>query len=183
VKVLGFIGSPRKNGNTEVMVKAALKGAKNSGADISVMNIPESNIGGCKACMYCRTNNGCGIEDDMQKVYKEIESADAIVLGFPVYMLSINAQTKIFVDRLFPYLNMDFTTKVNKKTLIVVTQGAADKNAFIKNLGATKEALTMLGFPVDKIIIEGNGNIPGIHAKNEDLIKELEKAGSELVSA
>ncbi len=94
MKVLGLVGSPRKNGNTEVMVKAALKGAKDSGAETSIINIPQLNISGCKACMYCRTHDGCAVKDDMQKIYKEIETSDAVVIGFPVYMLSMNAQNK-----------------------------------------------------------------------------------------
>ena len=183
MKVLGLVGSPRKSGNTEVMVKAALNGAKSSGAETNMINIAELSIGGCKACMYCRTHDGCAVKDDMQKIYKEIESADAVVIGFPVYMLSMNAQTKTVLDRFFPYLNNDFTSKVNKKTLVAVTQNKADKKAFVKNLESSKEALTMLGFPVTNMIIEGNGNAPGVHAKNNALIKELEKAGSELATA
>lgn len=183
MKVLGLVGSPRKNGNTDVMVKAALKGAKNAGAETKTMNITELKIGGCTACMHCRTHNGCAVKDDMQKVYKEIESADAVVLGFPVYMLSINAQTKAVVDRLYPYLNADFSAKVNKKTLVVVTQGMADKDVFVKNLEPVKTALGMLGFPVKQMIIAGNGNVPGEHAKNTGLLEELAKAGSELASA
>ena len=84
MKVLGLVGSPRKSGNTEVMVKAALNGAKSSGAETNMINIAELSIGGCKACMYCRTHDGCAVKDDMQKIYKEIESADAVVIGFPV---------------------------------------------------------------------------------------------------
>lgn len=183
MKVLGLVGSPRKNGNTEVMVKAALQGAENSGAEISMINIPELNISGCKACMHCRTNNGCAINDNMRKIYQEIESSEAIVLGFPVYMLSMNAQTKTVIDRLYPYLNNDFTAKVNKKTLVAVTQGMTDNKLFAKNLEFAIKALTMLGFPVKEVIIEGNGNVPGTHAKNEELIKKLEKAGLELASA
>ncbi len=87
------------------------------------------------------------------------------------------------LDRFYPYLNNDFTSKVNKKTLVAVTQGMADKKVFLKNLECAKEALNMLGFPVTEVVIEGNGNVPGAHAKNGELIKELEKAGSALASA
>ena len=182
MKVLGLVGSPRKGGNSETMVKAALNGAEKAGAQVKLVNITDLDISGCNACMYCRTNNGCAIKDDMQTIYQEIDSSEAVVIGFPVYMRSMNAQTKTVVERLYPYLNADSTSKVNKKSVLAITQGLADKNAFTKNLEFAKDVLTILGFPVNKVIIEGNGNVPGIHSKNEELIRELERAGAELVS-
>jgi multimeric flavodoxin WrbA len=164
-------------------LKEALKGSRSRGAEITMINISELKINACKACMFCRTNTGCAIKDDMQGLYKEIEASDVVVFGFPIYMLSMNAQTKTVVDRLFPYLNKDFTSKINKKTLLVVTQGTADKNAFSENIKSSKDALTLLGFSVKKVIVEGNGNAPGAHAKNSELMLMLEKSGAELVSA
>jgi multimeric flavodoxin WrbA len=183
MKVLGLIGSPRKGGNTEAMVNAALSGAKAAGAETKAVRIADLKINGCVACMYCRTHDGCAQKDDMQGIYKEIASADAVVLGFPIYMLTMNAHTKAVMDRLYPYLNPDFTSKVNKKTLLLATQGMADSNMFAKNVDVTKDALGMLGFPVKEVIIAGSGNVPGAHAKNADLLKKLEKAGGELVKA
>jgi multimeric flavodoxin WrbA len=181
MKVIGIAGSPRKGGNSEAMVKMVLKGAEKKGAQTKLINLAGLNIGGCKACMYCRSHEGCAQKDDMQKIYQEINSADGVVIGFPIYMFTMNAQTKAFVDRLFPYLGSDYKAKVNKKTVLVVAQGQADTSVFVKNLDWAKNSLGFLGFPVIKMIIEGNGNEPGAFSKRNDLIKTAESAGAELV--
>jgi len=179
MKVLGIVGSPRKGGNSEVMVKAALKGAEKKGAQTKLINLTQIKLGGCIACMYCKSHDSCSIKDDMP--YKEINDADVLVIGFPVYMFNMNSHTKAFIDRLFPYIGSDYKAKVNKKTLVVAAQANTDKTAFVKNLTWAKECLGFLGFPVTKLIIGGNGNEAGSFAKNSALMKEVESAGSELV--
>ena len=131
--------------------------------------------------MYCKSHDSCSIKDDMP--YKEINAADAVVIGFPVYMFNMNAQTKAFIDRLFPYIGSDYKAKVNKKTVLVAAQANADITAFAKNLAWAKDCLGFLGFPVTKLIIGGNGNEAGSFTKNAGLLKEAETAGSELAGS
>ena len=102
VKVVGLIGSPRKNGNTEILIYEALKGASDAGADTEVFSLADMNINPCRACVSCRNNGGiCVVNDDMQILYDRLKYSDAFILGFPVYMGSMSAQSKLFVDRLY----------------------------------------------------------------------------------
>ena len=180
MKVLGLVGSPRKGGNSEAMVKAVLKGAADAGAQTKMINLTQLKIAGCAACMYCRSHEGCALKDDMQQVYREIAAADALAIGFPVYMFTMNAQTKTFVDRLFPYIDAQYKSKVSKRTVLAVAQGNAETGAFAKNLEWVTGSLGFLGFPVVKTLVGGNGNEAGSFAQRPDLMREAEQAGASL---
>ena len=72
MKVVGLVGSPRKNGNTKIIVDEILKGAFEAYAETKTFNLDEMDINPCKACMNCKENKGeCAIEDDMQTLYKK----------------------------------------------------------------------------------------------------------------
>ena len=74
VKVVGLIGSPRKNGNTEVLINEALKGASDAGAEIEVFRLCDMNINPCRACANCRSNGGkCIVDDDMPILYDRLK--------------------------------------------------------------------------------------------------------------
>jgi multimeric flavodoxin WrbA len=182
MKVLGLVGSPHKGGNSEAMVTAVLRGAEGAGAGTKLINLTQLAIGGCTACMYCRSHPGCALTDGMQQVYPEIESADALAVGFPIYMFTMNAQTKAFVDRLFPYIDARYQARFSKPTMLAVAQGNAETGAFAKNLEWVTGSLGFLGFPVVKTLVGGNGNEAGSFARRPDLMREAEQAGAALVT-
>ncbi len=62
------------------------------------------NYKGCQACMHCKNHIRCKLEDDLTKVMKAIEEADAVVLGAPIYMMQYSGQFKLFEDRLYQFL-------------------------------------------------------------------------------
>ncbi len=99
MKVLGISGSPRKGGNTDILVKEALKSAEENGADTEFVGLAGKEIKGCIACSDCGKKAKCVIDDDMQEIYPKMVAADAIVLGSPVYFGTVTAQTKALIDR------------------------------------------------------------------------------------
>lgn len=102
MKVLGIVCSPRKGGNTEIMVKAALEGAESYGAETDFWTTAGKELRPCDACYTCGTRGGeCHIKDGMQELYPRILAADGIIFGSPVYFLSMTAQAKIVIDRLY----------------------------------------------------------------------------------
>jgi len=104
MKILGIVGSPRKDGNTEIMVEEALKTAREAGAETDIFLVVDKAISGCLACYSCRETGKCKIDDDMQLLYEKMEWADAIIFGSPVYFHSYTAQAKAIIDRTFCYL-------------------------------------------------------------------------------
>jgi len=105
VKLLGIVGSPRKGGNTEIIVREALKAAEEEGASTELMFLTDFGLGPCDGCRTCFDTKDCVLEDDVEKIYGKIAKADGIIIGSPVYFNNVTAQTKTFIDRI-GYLNI-----------------------------------------------------------------------------
>jgi len=99
VKVLGIVCSPRKGGNTEILVKEALTIARDCGAETELLTIWDKNINPCDGCCSCQTTGKCRKKDDMQEIYLKLLEADAIIWGTPVYYFDVTAQAKMLIDR------------------------------------------------------------------------------------
>ena len=95
-KVIGFSGSPRRDGNTDRLVRQVLAGAAAAGAETAFFRIPDLGIKGCAACYHCKTHDTCAIPDGMQALYREILAADAVV----VVEGSVNADGSIGATKL-----------------------------------------------------------------------------------
>ncbi len=99
-KVLILSGSPRKNGNSDLLCNEFAKGAEQSGNVVEKIYVAEKSIHPCIACYHCRDNGGeCVFKDDMGEVLQKMIDADVIVLASPVYFYSISAQLKSVIDR------------------------------------------------------------------------------------
>ena len=104
MKILGIVGSERKGGNTEILVKQALASAQGAGAQTELVSVVGKNIAPCDGCGSCRKTGACHIHDDMQPIYQQLEAADGVVFGSPVYFGGVSAQTKAIMDRTYLFL-------------------------------------------------------------------------------
>jgi len=95
-------GSPRKDGNTDMLVTAFKDGAESAGKNVTVFRVADMNIGGCTGCEVCSMQRGvCVQRDDMPPVLDAVKAADALVLASPIYFFSVTAQLKLAIDRLY----------------------------------------------------------------------------------
>lgn len=99
MKVLGISGSPRRSGNTEILVKHALEAVEKAGLETEMISLSGKEILGCNACMICGKREGCPIEDDLFSIYLKMKEADGIILGSPVYFGSAPAVMKALMER------------------------------------------------------------------------------------
>lgn len=122
MKVIGFIGSPRKGGNTDLLVSEILRGAHNNGVVIEKAYLHTLNINPCDACDKCKTTGICQLNDDMMPFYNKIHDADAIVIGSPIYFNQESAQTKLFIDRWYAFFERGLKSRINgyKKGALVL---------------------------------------------------------------
>ena len=158
MKIMGFSGSPRKDGNTAWTINKILEGAREKGAETEAWCSSELEISPCKGCLGCVQNGLCIINDDMQKLYHSLKQADALILGSPVYMGQMNAQTKTFTDRLFAHITPRFSPRfkeenVGKKLILVFTQGNPDSDMFKAYFDYTKSMFQMLEFDVQGLYV------------------------------
>jgi len=98
--ILGVMGSPRKNGNTNLLLAKALEEFEKAEHRVEMVQLSDYHIDECMGCRYCIENPGkCCIADDMQKLYPKILEASAILVASPVYFNNVTALTKAFMDR------------------------------------------------------------------------------------
>ncbi len=99
MNVLIFSGSPRKKGNTEILIENVVNGISEAGSTCEVVRLAEQKIHPCIGCGGCEKEGNCVIDDDMQNLYKKIAVADRIIIASPIYFYGVTAQTKAFIDR------------------------------------------------------------------------------------
>ena len=99
MKVVGIYGSPRKGGNTDILLDKALEGARSAGAEVTPIYARKLEMGGCLECGGCDKTGKCVVKDDMREVYPLLESADVIFLASPIFFYSMSAQVKAIIDR------------------------------------------------------------------------------------
>jgi multimeric flavodoxin WrbA len=133
MKILAISCSPRKEGNTEILLNRALEGAQKEGADTELFSVINKSIAPCNACMTCITNRECVINDDMSDLYDKMLEADGIIFGTPVYFYNMTAQCKAIVDRTIA-LNHPEKNLANKVGGIVVVGGSLGNIDVIKDL-------------------------------------------------
>jgi len=99
VKILGIVGSPRKGGNTELLVKQALRAAEEEGAQTELIRLADKEIKPCDGCRSCKIKKDCIKEDDFKPIFEKMVESDGIILSSPVYFGSATPQIKALIDR------------------------------------------------------------------------------------
>jgi multimeric flavodoxin WrbA len=133
VKIFGLSCSPRKQGNTEILLGEALRGAQQEGAEVELYSVVGKAIAPCDGCRTCRETGECHIKDDMQNIYSKLLEADGIIFGTPVYFYSMTAQAKAVIDRTIA-LNHTERNLVNKVGGIVAVGGSLGLIDVVKDL-------------------------------------------------
>ncbi len=119
MKVLGVVGSPRKNGNCDVLVKEFLDAVD---GDTEYIFLNQKKLFGCNACMACAEGD-CVIDDDGNDIIKSLLEADVLVFASPIYYGQISAQAKTFIDRFYQISRNENKSLESKKVVTIFTQG------------------------------------------------------------
>ncbi len=109
MKIVILNGSPRAEGNTEIMAKEFQRGAEEAGNEVTLINLRGKKVTGCLGCEYCFSHDGeCVQKDDMPEILKELDTADAVVFASPIYWFDITAQLKSVIDRMYARAKVGF---------------------------------------------------------------------------
>jgi multimeric flavodoxin WrbA len=131
-KIVAIYGSPRRKGNTAALLKRAVEGVRDSGAEVEEIVLRDLKISPCLEIYGCAQSGECAIKDDFQKVRDKILDAQGLMLASPVFFYTVSSHTKILMDRfqsLWVKKNWVETTPKNR-------QGIKRKGLFI-SVGAT----------------------------------------------
>jgi multimeric flavodoxin WrbA len=103
-KMLGIAGSPRKGGNSDVLMKRILKGARDEGITTEEIQLRDYQFQPCNGCERCRKDKTCtGLQDGMQLIYPKIRESGGMVVISPIYSYNMTALMKAFIDRLYSF--------------------------------------------------------------------------------
>ncbi|MCL2232732.1 MAG: flavodoxin family protein [Treponema sp.] len=122
-KVLVICGSPHAHSHSDVLAKAFAAGAQEGGNTVEIVKLAEKHFQPCLGCDACRKagNWECIQNDDMQELYKHVQEANVIALATPLYFLTVSAQLKAFMDRL--YCKHHAGELRDKKSVLLSTSG------------------------------------------------------------
>jgi len=98
-KILAFYGSPRRKGNTSLLLRKAVQGARESGADVEEIVLRDLKMSPCLEIYGCKETGRCAIQDDFQTVYDRLLTCRGLMLASPVFFYTVSAHTKILMDR------------------------------------------------------------------------------------
>lgn len=99
MKVIAFMGSPRIDGNTELLLNETIRAVKEHGHEVKTFKLNYLRIKPCQDCGGCDKTGVCIIDDDMSEIYRQLREADRIILASPIFFFGLSAQAKTMVDR------------------------------------------------------------------------------------
>jgi len=130
--ILAVSSSPRRNGNSELLLQSFTRGLEEEGWEINTVWLNRLKIRPCQACDRCATTGECVIKDDMQSLYPQVASANAMVVATPIYFGSMSAQLKMFIDRFQCWWHAKYKLKNPK------VKHSEKRPAFFISVGALK---------------------------------------------
>jgi len=101
MNILGISGTPRKGGNSEILLNAALEPFIEAGWDVTKFLLSEKKVEPCIGCETCTNTDCCAITDDMGEIYTAFEKCNAVIISTPAYYRNVPAQLKAIMDRTY----------------------------------------------------------------------------------
>jgi multimeric flavodoxin WrbA len=189
LKVIGIAGSPRRGGNTDLLLAEVLRGATSKGAEVKTIVINGLKITPCQHCDACLEKGKCRIEDDMQMVYDELTKADRIVLASPIQFMTVTAQAKALIDRCQALWARKYVLKQpplgsepgKKKGLFISVGGRKVANLFEPALVTVRALFNTLDITYAGGLLFPGVDEKGAIAKRPDALRQAFLAGQKLV--
>jgi len=188
LKVLGIAGSPRRGGNTDLLLAEVMKGAASRGAEINTIILNDLKVAPCQHCDACLKTGRCKVEDDMQMVYRELEDADRIVLASPIQFMGITAQMKAMIDRCQALWARKYVLKLpplgnrrERKGVFISVGGRKIANLFEPALATVKTLFRILDITYAGELFFSGVDEKGAIVKHPGALHQAFLVGQELV--
>ena len=99
MKIIGVHGSPRRGGNTELLLGEFLRGCREAGAEVEEFHLRDLKISPCLEIYACKKDGNCPINDDMKLLYAKFVETDGLAIASPIFFYAVSAQLKAMIDR------------------------------------------------------------------------------------
>ena len=187
MKVLGLAGSPRRNGNTDLLLAELLKGAASKGAEVKTIYLNTMKIIGCQHCDDCFKEGKCKFQDDMQQIYKELEEADVVVLASPVQFFGPPAPVKAMIDRCQSLWAKKYILKIAplnrekiRKGFLISVGAMRMKEMFDATIGIVKTWFHVLEIEYTGELLFSKTDDKGAILKQPEALQKAYEAGEKL---
>ncbi len=170
-KVIGIIGSPRKNGNTVFLMDTLLDMLEQRFKTEKIY-LQEYDIGSCKECYYCMENEECSIKDDMQSLYLKLREALVIILGSPIFMGGVTSYMRAFMERTWYLRKGQLQGKIGSYIIV----GRRDLGVGINEMEGYLSRLNLNKIPG----VIGFGFREGDVSKDEEALKNIQKLSNQI---
>jgi multimeric flavodoxin WrbA len=188
MKIIAFLGSPRKDGNTELLLKGAIRGIEESGLNVHVFNLNLMNIMPCQNCGGCDDTGICINEDEMVRIYDAIRTADRIILASPIFFFALSAQSKMMVDRCQAFWCEKYLLKkpipegpYGRKGLLLLVGGQKKEIGIQCAEASAKAFFRTISVPEHKTLGYLGVDTKGAILRHPTALKEAYDAGKELI--
>jgi multimeric flavodoxin WrbA len=178
-RILGIVGSPRRGGNTEILVDEVLAGAEAGGALTEKVILSKLEIGPCLACNACKKKGRCVQQDDLPALLEQMERSQVWVLGTPVYYWGPTAQFKVFVDRWYGAGRI--VTFNGKRVILAIPLGSGSAYDARHTVGMLEDTLTWQRSQIFATILALGVLERGAVREHPDILVEARRVGREAI--
>ncbi len=177
--MLGIVGSPRQQGNTDLLVDEVLKGVKDAGGTTSKIFLDALDIRPCKGCFACDKTGVCVQEDDMAELVEQMKTSQVWVLGTPIYWWGPSAQFKAFLDRWVSISREHFR---RKSVVLTIPMGGGSESYARHTVGMLRDVFDYLGIQhVATILAPGFGKKGEVKTAHT-ILKKARNAGKKVTT-
>ncbi len=186
--ILALAGSPRRNGNSDILLDEFLKGFSTKKSKIDKIIICQLDFKPCQECNSCFTSGECIVQDDMQKIYPKIWQADILVLASPIFFVAVSAYAKMLIDRCQCLWARKYILKKelpeekrsSRYGVFLSTAGSKNPKIFEGALKTVKSFLDVCEMTYYKSIFGNNIDEQGDILKYPEIMNEAKSLGKEL---
>ena len=178
-KIVAVVSSPRKDANSETLLKAAVAAAEGKGHEVKVFNVAAmKDRRGCIACMGCKKAGKCVLKDEITPVLDAIREADGLILSTAVYFGQPTGQYRLLEDRFFSFIDASFTPNIaaGKKLGVIVTAGSNGSEDIANQI--IGRMVNFFKFEPLGAVTYNNGNPPHNAEQDPELLAKAKELGS-----
>ncbi len=146
MKAVVLFGSPRKNGNTSVLVDVFARTLRAKQHEVKILSLNDLNIHPCQGCFACKEKGECRVNDDMTGVKEDMLAADVLVYATPIYWFGPSGQLKLSMDRSLVFLDADYRSRLQgKKAVSLITCADESREVCQPTLDMFQKTFDLLG--------------------------------------
>ena len=189
-KIIAIYGSPRRRGNTATLLKKAVEGARDGGAEVEEIVLRDLKMSPCLEIYGCKNAGECRIKDDFQTARDQILASQGLMLASPVFFYTVSAHTKILMDRFQSLWVKKYwiderrkgQPKIQRKGLFIAVGATKGKKLFDGILLSLKYFFDVIDMKLWKALLYRGLDFEGDVLKFPEYLDEAYAAGKEFAN-